>query len=43
LSITFGVLGIADIGATGKLWALVLLLVVGIVTIGYAIKIQPRR
>jgi UDP-N-acetylmuramyl pentapeptide phosphotransferase/UDP-N-acetylglucosamine-1-phosphate transferase len=43
LSVTFGVLGIADIGATGKLWALVLLLVVGIVTIGYAIKIQPRR
>jgi UDP-N-acetylmuramyl pentapeptide phosphotransferase/UDP-N-acetylglucosamine-1-phosphate transferase len=43
LSITFGILGIADIGSTGKMWALVLLLLVGIVTIGYAIKIQPRR
>ena len=43
LSMTFGVLGIADIGSTGKMWALVLLFIVGIVTIGYAMKIQPRK
>ncbi len=43
LSMTFGILGIADIGSTGKMWALVLLLVVGIVTIGYTMKIQPRK
>jgi UDP-N-acetylmuramyl pentapeptide phosphotransferase/UDP-N-acetylglucosamine-1-phosphate transferase len=42
LSMIFGALGIADIGPTGKLWALVALLAVGVVTIGYAIRIQPR-
>lgn len=42
LSMVFGALGIADIGSTGKLWALLALLVVGVATIGYAMRIKPR-
>ena len=42
ISLVFGILGIADIGATGKLWALLLLLIVGVVTIGYAMRIPKK-
>ncbi len=42
ISLVFGILGIADIGSTGKLFALLMLLVVGVVTIGYAIR-TPKK
>ncbi|MBM4412397.1 MAG: undecaprenyl/decaprenyl-phosphate alpha-N-acetylglucosaminyl 1-phosphate transferase [Chloroflexi bacterium] len=42
ISIIFGLLGITDIGTTGKLISLILLFLVGAGTIGYAMRIQPR-
>ncbi|MFM7677429.1 MAG: glycosyltransferase family 4 protein [Roseiflexaceae bacterium] len=41
ISIVFGALGIADIGAVGKMWALVALFVVGAGTIWYAMRARP--
>ncbi len=43
ISVIFGILGIADIGTTGKLIALGLLLVVGMVTIVYAMRIPKQE